>query len=511
MIKKILFILAIFLLQKGYSQFLVLPQEQVRADYFYTLLPQIEDNIFQFLVGRDHNNLTSFKEPNQILKYNFSGQFLDSINLPKGFFPISFPLKFNQFYYWSALYMDTTAVISNVQDAYVLKFDHNFNCLSKKRINSTINNPDDYPSNIIESNNKLYVTVNSITNYCKLYKLDTLLNKLDSVIFNGANAIEIQKNTTNQIVIAGYNFPPLDAWGSSGGSQKIILDTNLSIINSFVLDSLTFVTAGGSVVTGCSSQVGVSSIYSFKILPITSTKNFVLGRYDVVYNSSCAYRLNMVHSIVDVNNHVLNTTLIADSSRGVSYVDNTNFTDFKDNYLYSVGSVGQSFQLGIIQPQNTAIIVCKSDTMANLIWKKRFGDDMYYRPVSIITTLDSGLIVSGIRYNDAETSYPGVGQSFILKLDKLGNQVYVGIKEINQENFSTFKCFPNPTKDAIYFDVPFSNSINLIIYDVFGRIVYENKDYTNLKAINTEFLNTGTYAFKLITKQNQFSGKFIKE
>ncbi len=149
--------------------------------------------------------------------------------------------------------------------------------------------------------------------------------------------------------------------------------------------------------------------------------------------------------------------------------------------------------------------------MANLIWKKSYGDDMFYRPVSIIQTLDSGLLVSGIRYNDAETSYPGVGQSFILRLDKNGDLVSVGIKENNASKFTSVNCFPNPSKDVIYFNAPFMQHYELLIYDVFGRLVYQNNEYENLKSINTQLLSCGAYYYKIKLKDNYVSGKFIKE
>jgi hypothetical protein len=184
----------------------------------------------------------------------------------------------------------------------------------------------------------------------------------------------------------------------------------------------------------------------------------------------------------------------------------------ENNYIYSVGSIGQNWGGGgLLQPQNTSILVCKSDTMANIIWKKSYGGDMYYRPVSIIHTLDSGLLVSGIRYSDAQTSFLGVGESFILKLDKNGDLVSVGVKENNSVNFVTVKCYPNPTTDAIYFDVPFGELYEIEIYDTFGRLVYDNDEYLNLKAIDTHSLSCGSYYYKIKIRQGMISGKFMKQ
>lgn len=509
--KTIFFILTVSLYYRGNSQFLVL-QQKPYVNYFHTILKQTTTNRFSFLVERQYPASSNLRARHQIVTYDFNGNFIDSVNLPKGFVPISFPLKYNNSYYWSCIYADTAVSQSSTQVAFVLKFDNNFKCVAKTRMSNVINPTSDYPSNIIEVNSKLFVAINSYTNYSKIYRVDTLLNKLDSVFFNsGANAIEIQKTPTNKIMIAGYNFPPLGAFGSSG-SQKVIMDTSLKILDTFVLDSLTFVTAGGSVVTGCSSQIGVSGIFSFKILPITSSKNFILGRFGVVYNNSCSTRVNIVHSIINNNNKVLNTKLINDTTRNVSYIDNVNFTDFKNNFIYSVGTEGYNYQIqSILQPQKTSILVCKSDTSGNLVWKKRFGDDMFYRPVSIIQTLDSGFLVSGIRYNALQTSYPNIGESFILRLDKDGNLISVGINENSNSNFVLFKCYPNPTSDIIYFDVPLITNYQLVIYDLLGKVVYSNSDYCNSCAVSTLNFNSGLYMYSIKTKQSLFTGKFIKQ
>lgn len=503
----LVFILTISFYFKGNSQFIVLPPEKASADYFHTLIPQTNPNQFKFLQFRD-NNFTSFvKVKNQILTYDLNGNFIDSANFQRGFAPISFPLKHNNNYYWSCLYIDTLNN-SNAESAYVLKLDSNFNCISKRKLGNSADL--EWPSNIININHNLFLSVkNNTKDTLKIFKLDTLLNKLDSISLITANVIEIRKSFDDNLVIAGYGFPPLTQWGANN-VEKIIMDTSLIIKNTFFLDSLSYVTAGGTVITGCSSQIGISST-SFKVLPITNSKNLIVGHYPIVYNANCDQYEGLVHSIINNNNTVQNTSIISDSLRNTTYLDNVNFVDYKSNFVYTVGTEGYNYQAGFIQTQNTSILVCKLDTMANLIWKKSYVDDMFYRPTSIIQTLDSGLLISGICYNSAETSYPGIGTGFILRLDKNGDLVSVGIKENNSTNFSTVLCYPNPTKDIIYFDAPFTQQYEILIFDVFGRLLYQNNEYSNSKPINTQFLSSGAYYYKIKIKENYISGKFIKE
>ncbi len=500
-----LILLTVFLYYKGNSQFIVAEQPAV-VDYFSALIPQSKTNQFQFLALRDNNQSLPTRKRHQIMTYDFNGQLIDSINIPKGFNPVSFPFKSNGYYYWSAVYLDTLILPVNSQDAFILKFDSSFNCVEKKKLNN-LNHTIEIPSNVIKINNKLFVSVkNYMNNNLKFYCLDTQLNKRDSVTFIGNyDVIEMRKTFDDKILIAGNGFP---AALNVPGPQKIIIDTLLQTNSIFNFDSLTYVTAGGTPVTGCSSQIGVNALY-FKVVPITPTKNFICGSYDVVYNASCNDRSNLVHSIIDNTNHILKTTLISDSTRGIKYADNVNYVDFKDNYIYSVGSAG--FSGGILQANNSNILICKSDTMGNLIWKKSYGDDMFYRPVSVIQTIDSGFLVSGLRYNYLTPVNPGVGENFILRLNKDGNLISTGIKEQGNINYLSIKCFPNPTKDVIYFDLPFVSNYQIDVYDALSKIVYSNKSYFNKTPVNTELFNAGIYIYKIKTSSNYYSGKFIKE
>lgn len=506
MLKKTLILLTVTLYFKGYSQFIVTQQPSV-VEYFSTLLPQSKNNQFELLVLRDYYHTSTIRKNHQIITYDFNGQLLDSINIPKGFNPVSFPFKSAGYYYWSAVYYDTLVTPPNSQEAFVLKFDSLFNCIERKKLNA-LTNTIEIPSNIVKINNKLFVSVkNFINNNLEFYCLITQLNKRDSIILSGNyNVTELRKTFDNQILIAGSGFPPTAPAG--GAAQKIIMDTLLNINSVFNLDSLTYVTAGGSTVTGCSSQIGVEAL-SFKAIPISSSKTFICGSYPVVYNSSCNDRNNLVHSTIDNNNQIIQTTLISDSTRGIKYADNINYVDVKGNYIYSVGSAG--FNGGFLQTNNSNILICKSDTMGNLIWKKEYGDDMFYRPISIIQTLDSGFLVSGLRYNYIAPAYSNIGENFILRLNKNGDLISTNIKEQGDKHYNYFKYYPNPSKDILHIDVPFTKEYEVYIYDVYGQLVMSIKDYKNSSPIAIGHLNSGSYILKIKSNNNLLSNKLIKE
>lgn len=501
MIKKTsLIILTVFLYSKGSSQFII-TQQRNTPDYFHTLLPQMQTDSYNVLVYCDNGNFSTSRPPNKLLTFNGNGFITDSTVSLKGFSPVKFPVKINNFYYWASAYLDTLTSNHSSQDIYMLKFDTSFKYVSTSKISSSLNFQ--YVSNSVSINNKLFLAVENISlNQTKIYKLDTLFNKLDSLIYNNVKVWEINKSFSNKIIISGIGFSNVTNFGSG---QKIEIDTSFTSVVVTPFDSLAYVSAG------CSGIVPLRP-FGFKVLPITRSKFMITGNASIVYNINCNSKAGIVNSVISANNKVLHTTIIIDSLNGVSYLDNTNFVDVKNNYIYSVGSIGQDLANGgLLQPQNTSILVCKSDTMANIIWKKSYGGDMYYRPVSIIQTLDSGLLVSGIRYNDTQTNYPGVGESFILKLDKNGDIMSVGIKENGSGNFTAVKCYPNPTRDLVYIDIPFELRYEVYVYDVVGKQVFENKFYDNKTAISTSSLNSGVYFVKIKTKANWQSYKFIKE
>jgi hypothetical protein len=199
-------LLTVFLNFKGYSQFIITQQPTVN-DYFFSLLPQSKQNQFQFIVIRDRDRTSYPIKSHQILTYDYYGQLLDSAYIPRGFNAISYPLKYNGYYYVPAVYLDSLATSVNFQDSYVLKFDSLFNFIQKKKLNN-VNQTIEIATNIISINKKLFVGVkNFINNDLKLYCLDSQLNKRDSVTFSGNyDAIELRKTFDEKILIAGNGF-----------------------------------------------------------------------------------------------------------------------------------------------------------------------------------------------------------------------------------------------------------------------------------------------------------------
>ena len=98
-----------------------------------------------------------------------------------------------------------------------------------------------------------------------------------------------------------------------------------------------------------------------------------------------------------------------------------------------------------------------------------------------------------------------------MKINKNGSLITAGIEEQNIKSTNLFKCYPNPTKEVVYFDVFLNTNYQLEIFDMLGKSVYLDNNYQNKSAIQIDFLNGGQYIYKLKTKENFFTGKLIKE
>ncbi len=481
-------ILAVSTINFTYSQFLILNQGET-AEYFHTLIPQTKSNQFSVLKYRE-KNVNGKWLGSQILTFNNLGLLVDSVTVPKQYTPISFPIKHNQNYYWSAVLVDTLGNTTNKLDAYILELDTLFRFQNARQL---CNNPigtRGYPTNTIKVGHNLYAAINfNTTNNTIVYKINIQTNKVDSVIYPAF--INEILTYDNSIILSAKGFSPQASVG--GGAQKVIMDTSLSVIDVFNLDSLTYLEST------CSQEISMPFLFS-KQMPITPNKTIALGRFNVVYNSNCDTYEALISCVLDTDNKIVRTKIIKDSTQNISYVDNVNYACINNDYLYTVGSENFNSNGQLLQTQNTSILVCKFDTMANLIWKKSYGNNMFYRPVSIISTIDSGLLISGIRYDAINTNYLGVAEGFVLKLDKNGEVLQVGINKNNGLQYDVM-LYPNPASSelTIKFYTPFNSPVQLAITNLMGEVVLQQSisSFLEPQTINVKQLANGVYTVSL--------------
>ncbi len=101
-------------------------------------------------------------------------------------------------------------------------------------------------------------------------------------------------------------------------------------------------------------------------------------------------------------------------------------------------------------------------------------------------------------WEDDGTLHPTQGMPFIL----YGQKILTNINETNNEII----VYPNPTSGL--FNIKTSSICNVSIFDITGKIIYQNNNYFNE---NIDLLNSqsGVYIIKIIENNNQFTNKLI--
>lgn len=124
-----------------------------------------------------------------------------------------------------------------------------------------------------------------------------------------------------------------------------------------------------------------------------------------------------------------------------------------------------------------------------------FNNDVY-----TIATLANGKILVGGQF----TNYNGNNESdFIIGLH---SETSLSTTDFNNSN--PFIIYPNPVQDVLQLQTHnFTNIKTVKIIDLQGKLILEEENNT----INVSTLSKGVYIIKVITKEGEFTKKFIKE
>lgn len=115
-----------------------------------------------------------------------------------------------------------------------------------------------------------------------------------------------------------------------------------------------------------------------------------------------------------------------------------------------------------------------------------------------------------------------VGQQSVIGTTTNGVSVQQGFQQNNwnkiiQQNTNSIitTVYPNPFKDVINFSFSKSpgNDINIVVFDLLGRLVYNQsiKNEENLISINLNNLSSSEYFVKLTSNNYTFSTKILKQ
>lgn len=436
----------------------------------------------------------------QLIRISANGNPIDSLNFDSNFV-YSAPLVFlNNHYYVFGIQIKHYPGMNSANFSTILKYDANFN-LIKKTVLDSFYNGFLSAEKLLVRNNKLYLAVNRNLGYDSviLYKLDLNFNKLKTVYSKG-NLTDFE-NYEDLFLLSGRNFPFSNP--NYPFNQVAELDSNFNVLSRFNLDSVSYYSP-------CNEVAGLGT--HSNLIGLGSNGYYITGESEG-HSSTCINSKRKIVTAIVKNN----STVKVSHEFGIIDYENVYFSEIsgsskKYDKIYSVAFSTRSYT-SFVWPQNcsTRILVHKMDTSGNLLWANYYGGDMYYMPIGICATADSGAVISGLRYDTASPKIQGIGEGFVMKLDKAGSQVFVGVLETGQINKSYHKCYPNPAKNEISFDLPLQIESEIIIYNSLGESIKQVKEYKSLSTLPISDLSPGTYIYRIKTKSNNYAGKFIKE
>jgi len=120
-------------------------------------------------------------------------------------------------------------------------------------------------------------------------------------------------------------------------------------------------------------------------------------------------------------------------------------------------------------------------------------------------------INGGSAYHYQDNTAPNSTVYYRLQqVDKSGQTFYSSTAQLTV-NSQLLTVFPNPARGAVHISVPNGIQAQVMIYDVAGRLVYQNKYFTATNTIATDTWSKGRYTIRLKDKEGWKMSSFEKE
>lgn len=71
--------------------------------------------------------------------------------------------------------------------------------------------------------------------------------------------------------------------------------------------------------------------------------------------------------------------------------------------------------------------------------------------------------------------------------------------------------FPNPVENTVSLQNDLTGKVELLIYDLAGKIVYRNTDYKNASSVSVDAFSPGVYYVKMMNNHKNVVTKFVKK
>ncbi len=186
--------------------------------------------------------------------------------------------------------------------------------------------------------------------------------------------------------------------------------------------------------------------------------------------------------------------------------------DFKNKDSIFMGSTKNvSWVDPLFGHQPSWFRLIQTDSMLNIRWEHFYYGDAYYFMMKLIATGDGGCIMAGTRFD--YISHPNIHKRdiYILKVNSEGLITSTNGKPIDIVHNAI--VFPNPGTDLLQVRVAAQYKQSLFrLFDMNGRLVLTQDVVGKSATVNTTFLPTGTYVYKITGNKGLYeSGKWIKK
>ncbi len=129
---------------------------------------------------------------------------------------------------------------------------------------------------------------------------------------------------------------------------------------------------------------------------------------------------------------------------------------------------------------------------------------------SSLHMLDDGDFLVEFQYQGRQNGLPRGAFSGIMRITAEQLGLTTSTKEVTDITVSPFRIYPNPASDELYINSNEIEPYSVIIYDVMGRKQMSSNDHTGTSKINIENLPLGQYYVQLISKNDSYTTKLIK-
>ena len=194
------------------------------------------------------------------------------------------------------------------------------------------------------------------------------------------------------------------------------------------------------------------------------------------------------------------------------YTDTLGFTN---TILLSYGAI---YYVGTTLPlQISSFTAALQNKIPLLQWSaantentKQFNIQRSIDSKNFVTVGQVGINGGSAYHYEDNTAPNGTVYYRLQQLDKNGATFYSNVCQLSINNYQ-LSIYPNPAKGAIHITFKSVNPAEVMIYDVAGRLVYQNKSYSSANSIATDTWSKGTYNIRLKDNDGWKVSSFEKE